>query len=76
MDGVGVVVPTHQASADHPCDGVHVVTDSIEHQLRSFRRGQARRSFDHLPARYVDRELVRTLEAPDTLHLLDDVLRR
>jgi dihydrofolate reductase len=49
------------------------VLDSIEIQLRPFLLGQGRRLFDGLPADHVDLELVRTLEAPGTLHLRYDV---
>ena len=49
--------------------------DSIELQLRPFLLGQGRRLFDGLPAEHVDLELVRTLEAPGTLHLRYDVRR-
>jgi dihydrofolate reductase len=49
------------------------VLDSIELQLRPFLLGQGRRLFDGLPAEHVDLELVRTLEAPRTLHLRYDV---
>jgi dihydrofolate reductase len=52
------------------------VLDSIELQLRPFLLGQGRRLFDGLPAEHVDLELVRTLEAPGTLHLRYDVRRR
>jgi dihydrofolate reductase len=51
------------------------VLDSIELQLRPFLLGQGRRLFDGLPAEHVDLELVRTLEAPGTLHLRYDVRR-
>jgi dihydrofolate reductase len=49
------------------------VLDSIEIQLRPFLLGQGRRLFDGLPAEHVDLELVRTLQAPGTLHLRYDV---
>jgi dihydrofolate reductase len=51
------------------------VLDSIEIQLRPFLLGQGRRLFDGLPAEHVDLTLVRTLEAPGTLHLRYDVQR-
>jgi dihydrofolate reductase len=51
------------------------VLDSIEIQLRPFLLGQGRRLFDGLPAEHVDLELVRTLQAPGTLHLRYDVRR-
>jgi dihydrofolate reductase len=51
------------------------VLDSIELQLRPFLLGQGRRLFDGLPSEHVDLELVRTLEAPGTLHLRYDVRR-
>jgi dihydrofolate reductase len=49
------------------------VLDSIEIQLRPFLLGQGRRLFDGLPAEHIDLELVRTMEAPGTLHLRYDV---
>ena len=52
------------------------VLDGIEIQLRPFLMGQGRRLFDGLPAEHIDLELVRTLEAPGTLHLRYDVRRR
>ena len=51
------------------------VLDSIEIQLRPVLLGQGRRLFDNLPAEHVELDLVRTLEAPDTLHLRYDVRR-
>jgi dihydrofolate reductase len=51
------------------------VLDGIELQLRPFLLGQGRRLFDGLPPEHVDLELVRTLEAADTLHLRYDVRR-
>jgi dihydrofolate reductase len=51
------------------------VLDGIEIQLRPFLMGQGRRLFDGLPAEHIDLELVRTLEAPGTLHLRYDVRR-
>jgi dihydrofolate reductase len=51
------------------------VLDSIELQLRPFLLGQGRRLFDGLPAKHIDLELVRTLQAPQTLHLRYDVRR-
>jgi dihydrofolate reductase len=52
------------------------VLDSIELQLRPFLLGQGRRLFDRLPPEHVDLELVRTLEAPGTLHVRYDVRHR
>jgi dihydrofolate reductase len=49
------------------------VLDGIEIQLRPFLLGQGRRLFDRLPPDHIDLELVRTLEAPGTLHLRYDV---
>jgi dihydrofolate reductase len=49
------------------------VLDSIELQLRPFLLGQGRRLFEDLPADHIDLELVRTLEAPGTLHVRYDV---
>jgi riboflavin biosynthesis pyrimidine reductase len=51
------------------------VLDGIKLQLRPFLLGQGRRLFDRLPPEHVDLELVRTLEASDTLHLRYDVRR-
>jgi dihydrofolate reductase len=51
------------------------VFDSIEVQLRPLLLGQGRRLFDGLPPEHVELELVRSLEAPGTLHLRYDVLR-
>ena len=45
------------------------VLDDIEIQLRPVLLGQGRRLFDNLPAEHIDLSLVRTLEAPSTLHL-------
>jgi dihydrofolate reductase len=52
------------------------VLDSIEIQLRPVVLGQGRRLFDGLPADHIELELVRTLEAPGTLHLRYDVRHR
>ena len=49
--------------------------DSIEIPLRPVLLGQGRRLFDNLPPEHVELDLVRTLEAPDTLHLRYDVRR-
>jgi dihydrofolate reductase len=51
------------------------VLDSVEIQLRPFLLGQGRRLFENLPPDHIDLELVRTLEAPGTLHLRYDVQR-
>ena len=52
------------------------VLDSIEIQLRPVLLGQGRRLFDGLPAEHIELELVRTLEAPGTLHLRYEVRHR
>lgn len=49
------------------------VLDILEIQLRPFLLGQGRRLFDGLPPEHIELELVRTLEAPSTLHLRDEV---
>jgi dihydrofolate reductase len=49
------------------------VLDLIDIQLRPFLLGQGRRLFDNLPAEHIDLNLVRTLEAPSTLHLRYEV---
>ena len=49
------------------------VLDAIEIQLRPVLLGQGRRLFDHLPPDHIELELVRTLQAPTTLHLRYDV---
>ena len=51
------------------------VLDAIEIQLRPVLLGQGRRLFDGLPARHIELELVRTLEAPGVMHLRYDVQR-
>lgn len=51
------------------------VLDSIELQVRPFLLGQGRRLFDGLPAEHVDLDLVRVLQASETLHLRYDVRR-
>jgi dihydrofolate reductase len=45
------------------------VLDLIDIQLRPFLLGQGRRLFDNLPPEHIDLDLVRTLDAPGTLHL-------
>ena len=45
------------------------VLDRIEIQLRPVLLGQGRRLFDNLPPEHIELDLVRTLEAPGTLHL-------
>jgi dihydrofolate reductase len=47
--------------------------DAIEIQLRPVLLGQGRRLFDGLPPEHIELDLVRTLEAPGTLHLRYDV---
>jgi dihydrofolate reductase len=49
------------------------VLDAIEIQLRPVLLGQGRRLFDGLPPDHIELDLVRTLEAPGTLHLRYDV---
>jgi dihydrofolate reductase len=49
------------------------VLDAIEIQLRPVLLGQGRRLFDHLSPDHIELDLVRTLEAPGTLHLRYDV---
>jgi hypothetical protein len=44
-------------------------------QLRPFLLGQGRRLFDNLPTEHIELDLVRTLEAPNTLHLRYEVRR-
>ena len=51
------------------------VLDRIEIQLRPVLLGQGRRLFDNLPPEHIELALVRTLEAPGTLHLRYEVLR-
>lgn len=50
------------------------VLDVIEIQLRPVLLGQGRRLFDNMPPKHIELELVRTLEAPGTLHLRYEVL--
>jgi dihydrofolate reductase len=45
------------------------VLDVLEIQLRAFLLGQGRRLFDGLPPEHIELDLVRTLQAPSTLHL-------
>jgi hypothetical protein len=49
------------------------VLDLIDIQLRPFLLGQGWRLFDNLPPEHIDLDLVRTLEAPGTLHLRYEV---
>jgi dihydrofolate reductase len=51
------------------------VLDLIDIQLRPFLLGQGRRLFDNLPPEHIDLNLVRTLKAPNTLHLRYEVRR-
>jgi dihydrofolate reductase len=51
------------------------VLDLIDIQLRPFLLGQGRRLFDNLPPVHIDLDLVRTLQAPNTLHLRYEVRR-
>ena len=49
------------------------VLDVLEIQLRPVLLGQGRRLFDGLPSEHIELDLVRTLEAPATLHLRYEV---
>ena len=49
------------------------VLDLIDIQLRPVLLGQGRRLFDGLPPEHIELDLVRTLEAADTLHLRYEV---
>lgn len=49
------------------------VLDAIEIQLRPVLLGQGRRLFDNLPPAHIELSLVRTLRAPETLHLRYEV---
>jgi dihydrofolate reductase len=49
------------------------VLDVLEIQLRPVLLGQGRRLFDGLPPEHIELDLVRTLEAPATLHLRYEV---
>jgi dihydrofolate reductase len=49
------------------------VLDAIEIQLRPVLLGQGRRLFDNLPAEHIELNLVRVLQAPQTLHLRYEV---
>jgi dihydrofolate reductase len=49
------------------------VLDAIEIQLRPVLLGQGRRFFDDLPPEHIELDLVRTLQAPATLHLRYEV---
>ncbi len=51
------------------------VLDAIEIQLRPVLLGQGRRLFDNLPPNHIELSLVRTLRAPETLHLRYEVRR-
>lgn len=51
------------------------VLDVIELQLRPVLLGQGRRLFDGLPPEHIELDLVRTLQAPGTLHLRYEVRR-
>lgn len=52
------------------------VLDAIEIQLRPVLLGQGRRLFDGLPPEHIELDLVRTLQAPTTLHLRYQVRHR
>jgi hypothetical protein len=49
------------------------VLDAIEIQLRPVLLGQGRRLFYGLPAEHIELDLVRTLQAPATMHLRYEV---
>jgi dihydrofolate reductase len=49
------------------------VLDAIEIQLRPVLLGQGRRLFDNLPAEHIELNLVRILQATQTLHLRYEV---
>lgn len=51
------------------------VLDVIEIQLRQVLLGQGRLLFESLPPEHIELDLVRTLEAPGTLHLRYEVRR-
>jgi dihydrofolate reductase len=50
------------------------VLDVIDIQLRPVLLGEGRRLFDNLTAEHIELDLVRTLEAPGTLHLRYEVV--
>jgi len=50
------------------------VLDVIDIQLRPILLGEGRRLFDNLPPEHIELDLVRTLEAPGTLHLRYEVV--
>ena len=51
------------------------VLDVIDIQLRPILLGEGRRLFDNLAPEHIELDLVRTLEAPGTLHLRYEVVR-
>ena len=51
------------------------VLDAIEIQLRPVLLGQGRRLFDDFPPEHIELDLLRALEAPDTMHLRYQVVR-
>jgi hypothetical protein len=51
------------------------VLDGIEIQLRPVLLGLGRRFLDGLPAEHIELELVRTMQAPTTVHLRYEVKR-
>ena len=84
IDGIGACVARAKAAAgdrDVLLHGAHTaqealkagVLDVLEIQLRPFLLGQGRRLFDRLPLEHIELNLVRTLQAPSTLHLRYEV---
>ena len=83
-DGIEACVQQARAAAgdrDVMLHGAHTgqeclkagVLDLIDIQLRPVLLGQGRRLFDNLPPEHIELDLVRTLEAPGTLHLRYEV---
>jgi hypothetical protein len=62
----------HGAYTAQACLGAGVL-DALEIQLRPVLLDQGRRLFDGLAAEHIELNLVRTLKAPSTLHLRDEV---
>jgi dihydrofolate reductase len=84
-DGIGACVAQAKAAAggrDVMLHGAYTaqealkagVLDAIEIQLRPVLLGQGRLLFDGLSPEHIELNLVRTLEAPDVLHLSYEVL--
>jgi dihydrofolate reductase len=85
-DGIAACVERAQAAAGESDVFMHGaytaqqalkagVLDAIEIQLRPVLLGQGRRFFDDLPPEHIELDLVRTLQAPATLHLRYEVRR-